>query len=78
MWIKKKKSEFVNNLWVWLKIFFYFLFFCVYKMYLISAEGYKDDWGDFLRIKKNVEIWIKLKYIQNGLGFQNIFDLVLK
>ena len=47
-------------------------------MYLISAEGYKDDGGDFLRIKKNVEIWIKLKYIQNGLGFQNIFDLVLK
>ena len=29
-----------------------FLFFCIYKMYLISAEGYKNAGVNFLRIKK--------------------------
>ena len=47
-------------------------------MYLISAEGYKNAGVDFLRIKKTGEIWTKMKDIQNGLGVQNISDLVLK
>ena len=55
-----------------------FLFFCIYKMYLISAEGYKNAGVDFLRIKKTSEIWTKMKGVQNGLGVQNISDLVLK
>ena len=47
-------------------------------MYLISAEGYKNAKVDFLRIKKTVEVWTKMKDIQNGLGVQKISDLVLK
>ena len=71
-----KDCEFMNNLWICLKIFF--LFFCVYKMYLISAEGYENAGVDFLRIKKVDDIWIKMKDVQDGLGVQNISDLVLK
>ena len=55
-----------------------FLFFCIYKMYLISAEGYKNAGVDLLIIKKAGEIWTIMKDIQNGLGVQNISDLVLK
>ena len=53
-------------------------FFCIYKMYLISSEGYKNALVDLLIIKKAGEIWTKMKDIQNSLGVQNIFDLVLK
>ena len=44
-------------------------------MYLISAEGYKNVRVHFLRIKK---IKQNENDIQNGLGVQNISDLVLK
>ena len=47
-------------------------------MYPISAEGYKNAGVDLLIIKKTGEIWTKMKDIQNGLGVQNISDLVLK
>ena len=47
-------------------------------MYLISAEGYENAGVDFLRIKKVGDIWIKMKDVQDGLGVQNISDLVLK
>ena len=47
-------------------------------MYLISAEGYKNAGVDLLIIKKTGEIWTKMKDKQNGLGVQNISDLVLK
>ena len=70
------KNKFVNDLWVWLKILF--IFFCIYQMYLISAEGYKNAGVNLLIIKKTGEIWTKMKDIQNGLGVQNISDLVLK
>ena len=50
MWIQENK-EFVNNLWVRLKIFF-----CIYKMNLISIEGYKNAGVDLLIIKKTGEI----------------------
>ena len=55
-----------------------FLFFCIYKMYLISAEGYKNAGVDFLRIKKTGEIWTKMKDVKSGWGVQNISDLVLR
>ena len=45
-----------------------FLFFYVYKLYLISAEGYKNTGVDPLRINKTGEIWTKMKDIENGLG----------
>ena len=47
-------------------------------MYLISAEGYKNPGVDLLRIKKTGEIWTNMKDVQDGLGVQNISDLVLK
>ena len=34
------------------------LFFCVYKMYLTSAEGYKNAAIDLLIIVKTGEIWM--------------------
>ena len=47
-------------------------------MYLILGEGYKNAGVDLLIIKKSGGIWTKMKDIQNGLGVQNISDLVLK
>ena len=47
-------------------------------MCLISAEGYKNAGGDLLRMKTTGEIWRKMKDIQDGLGVQNISDLLLK
>ena len=47
-------------------------------MYLISAEGYKNAGVDLLRIKKTGEILTEMKDVQDGLGVQNISDLVLK
>ena len=40
----------------------------MYKMYLISAEGYKNARVDLLRIKNTSEIWTKMKDVQDGLG----------
>ena len=47
-------------------------------MYLISAEGYKNAGVDLLIINKTAEIWKKMKDVKNGLGVQNISDLVLE
>ena len=55
-----------------------FLFFCIYKMYLISVEGYKNADVHFLKVRKNDEIWSSMKDVGNGLGVKNISDLVLK
>ena len=55
-----------------------FLFFCINKMCLISAEECKNGRVVFLRIKTIGEISTKMKGVQNGLGVQNISDLVLK
>ena len=54
------------------------LFFCVYKMYLISAEGYKNANVAFLTIKTTNEIWVSMKDIGNGIGAKSRSDLVLK
>ena len=54
-----------------------FLFFYIYNVYLISAEGYENAEVVLLIIKKKTgEIWTQLKDIENGLGVQNISDLV--
>ena len=50
----------------------------MYKMYLISAEGYKNPKVDFLTIKTISEIWVNMKDVGNGIGVKNISDLVLK
>ena len=53
-------------------------FLCIYKMYLISAEGYKNADVHTLKIKKTSEIWRSMKCVGNGIGVTNISDSVLK
>ena len=50
----------------------------MYKMYLISAEGYENAKAHFLTIKTTSEIWVNMKDGGSGMGAKNIFDLVLK
>ena len=50
----------------------------MYKMYLISAEGFKNANVDFLIIKRTNEIWVSMKDVGSGIGVKNISDLVLK
>ena len=51
----------------------------MYKMYLISAEGYKNAKVDFLTITVTTsEIWVSMKDVGSGMGVKNIPDLVLK
>ena len=50
----------------------------MYKMYLISAEGYKNAKVDFLTITATSEIWVNVKDVRSGMGAKNISDLVLK
>ena len=48
--------------------------FCIYKIYLISAERYKNT----EKIRKTDKIWVSMKNVHNGLGVKNMSDLVLK
>ena len=50
----------------------------MYKMYLISAEGYKNANVEFFTIKKTSKIWVNMKDVGSGMGIKNISDLVLK
>ena len=40
-------------------------------MYLISAKGYENAGVNFLKIRKNDEIWVSMKNIYRGLGVKN-------
>ena len=51
---------------------------CIYKMYLISAERYKNACVHVLRIRKTGKIWVSMKNVHNVLGVKNMPDLVLK
>ena len=53
-------------------------FLCMYKMYLISAKGYKNAKVDFLTITTISKIWVNMKDVGSGMGVKNISDLVLK
>ena len=44
----------------------------MYKMYLISAEGYKNPNVEFLTIKATSEIWVNMKDVGSGMGVKNI------
>ena len=50
----------------------------MYKMHLISVEGYKNAYAQILIIKKTDEIWLSMKDIGKGIGVKNISVLVLK
>ena len=47
-------------------------------MYLISVEGYENVIVDMLIIKKTGEIWPSMKDVHDGLGVENMSDLILK
>ena len=47
------------------KIFIFFL--CIYKIDLISAEGYENAEIHFLRVRKTDKIWASVKNVQDGL-----------
>ena len=53
-------------------------FLCMYKMYLISAEGYKNAKVGILTIKITGEIWVSMKDVGSDMGVKNISELVLK
>ena len=71
MWLNKNYQKF------WEIKKFYFIF-CIFKMYLTSAEGYKNTGVHILVIKNTDKIWASLKNIQDGLGVRNMSDLILK
>ena len=50
----------------------------MYKMFLISAEGYKNASVEFLTVKTTNEIWVSMKDVGSGIGVKNISDLVSK
>ena len=50
----------------------------MYKMNLISAEGYENAGVYFLKIRKTDEILVSIKDSGSGLSVKNISDLVLK
>ena len=56
---------------------FYFIF-CIYKIYLVSAEGYKNAGVHILIVKKTGKIWASMKNGQDSWGFKNMSDLTLK
>ena len=51
---------------------------CIYKMYLTSAEGYKDARVSFLKVQQNDEIRASMKNVGSGMGIKNTSYLVLK
>ena len=44
----------------------------MYKMNLISAEGYKNAGGNLLKIRKTDELWIRMKDVGDGLNIKKI------
>ena len=50
----------------------------IYKMYLISTEGFKKDNVHHLIVRKTGEIWANIKNARSSRGINNISDLVLK
>ena len=40
----------------------------MYKMYLISAEGYINAETDFLKVRKTDKIWVSMKNVHDSLG----------
>ena len=71
MWLVKNYQTFCEIK----KIYF---IFCIYKMYLISAEEYKNAGVHILIIKKTGKIWASMNNVQDGLGVKNMSDLILK
>ena len=63
---------------VYIYIYIYIYIFCIYKMYLISKEGYKNANTHCLEIIKTGKIQASMKNLQDGLSVANMSGLVLK
>ena len=50
----------------------------IYKIYLVSTQGYNHTGVDVLKIRKTSKIWPSMKDIGSGLAVTNIPDLVIK
>ena len=50
----------------------------MYKMYLISAEGYNNANVEFLTIITTREIWVNMEDVGSSMGVKNMSDLMLK
>ena len=50
----------------------------MHKMYIISAEVYKNAKVNFLTIKTTSELWVNMKDVGSCIGVKNLSDLVLK
>ena len=46
----------------------FFFFLCMYKMFLISAEGYKNEKVNIKIVREAGEIWVSMKDVRNGIG----------
>ena len=55
--------------------YIYIFLLCMYKMYLISAEGYKNAEVDAKIVRKTGEIWASMKNVQD---VKNMSDLIFK
>ena len=56
-----------------------FIFFlCLYKTYLISADGYINAGFHSLRVQKTGEIFPSMKDVRSNMVVKNMSDLVLK
>ena len=51
---------------------------CIYKMYLVSAQGYKNAGVNVLKIIETGEILVSMKNVGDGLGVTKISDLGYK
>ena len=71
-------SRIINNIKKLLTILKNYFFLCIYKMYLISTQGYTNANVHHIKIRKTDEIWESMKDFGDGLGATNISDLVLK
>ena len=40
----------------------------MYKMFLISAEGYKNEKVTIKIVREAGEIWVSMKDVRNGIG----------
>ena len=64
MWFVKKYLTFASSIF----FFFFFFFLYIYKMFLISAEGYKNGGVQFIRVWETGEIWASMKDAGSGMG----------
>ena len=49
-----------------------------YKMVFITTDNYADAGVHTITVKNKELFWVKIIYVQNGLGLKSIIDLLRK